>query len=111
MAGMAETETRGGMPDHVGPPRDRDVRGDLVCMLCGRTGGTVRGRRTPHLTPSSLHVPDPRQVEAVRRLRCPSCAGRLWLQDSEEVLAVRRPLAGEDLRPRPGRPRKAPAVS
>jgi hypothetical protein len=111
MSGMVETETRGGMPEHVEPPCGREVRGDLVCMLCGRTGGTVRGRRTPHLTLTSLHVPDPRHVEAVRRFRCPSCSGRLWLQDSEEVLAVRRTLAGEDLRPRPGRPRKVPAVS
>jgi hypothetical protein len=59
----------------------------------------------------TLHVQDPRQVDSVRRLRCPYCAGRLWLQNIEAVRTVELPLTGEELRPRRGRPPKVSKAS
>ena len=86
----------------------RDVRADLVCVLCVRTAGSVQGPSLRSLTSTSFRVQDPRHVDAVRRLRCPYCSGRLWLQNREEIHVDRRPLTTEELRPRRGRPRKVP---
>jgi DNA-directed RNA polymerase subunit RPC12/RpoP len=94
------------MPDRLDLEHGRDVHADLVCVLCSRTAGSVQGPSLPSLTSMSFRVPDPRHVDAVRRLRCPYCSGRLWLQNREEVHVDRRPLTTEELRPRHGRPRK-----
>jgi hypothetical protein len=91
------------MTDRLDLEHGRDLHADLVCVQCGRTAGTVRGPNVRHVTSLSLRVQDPRHVDAVRRLRCPYCAGRLWLQNSEVVHVDRRPLTTEELRPRPGR--------
>jgi hypothetical protein len=96
------------MLKRLDPQHGRDIRADLVCVLCARTAGSVEGSSFRSLTPISLHVQDPRHVEAVRCLRCPYCSGRLWLQNSEEIHVDRRPLTPEQLRPHRGRPRKVP---
>jgi DNA-directed RNA polymerase subunit RPC12/RpoP len=95
------------MPEHVALGRGRAIRADLVCVLCARTVGRVHGPNVRPLTSMSLRVQDPSHVDAVRRLRCPYCSGRLWLQNREEILVDRRPLTTEELHPRHGRPRKA----
>jgi hypothetical protein len=97
------SEKRAIMSKRLDLQHGRDIRADLVCVLCGRTAGTVQGPNVPHVTSMSLRVQDPRHLDAVRRLRCPSCAGWLWLQNSEEVHIDRRPLTTEELRPRVGR--------
>ena len=84
------------------------IRADLVCVLCARTAGRIQGPSLRPLPSVSLRVQDPRHVDAVRRLRCPYCSGRLWLQNSEEIHVDRRPLTTDELRPRRGRPRKVP---
>ena len=84
----------------------RAIRADLQCVLCMRTAGSVQGQSLRPSTPMSLRVQDPRHLAAIRRLRCPYCSGRLWLQNSEEVYVARRPLPPEELRPRRGRPPK-----
>ena len=89
----------------------REVRADLVCVLCSRTVGRVQGPNLRSLTTMSLRVQEPRHVDAVRRLRCPYCSGRLWLQNSEEIRANWRPLTSAELRPRRGRPRKIDRAS
>jgi hypothetical protein len=86
--------------------RGRGTRADLVCVLCARTVGRVQGPNIRPLTSMSLRVRDPGHADAVRRLRCPYCLGRLWLQNTEEVYVDRRPLTSEELRPRRGRPSK-----
>ena len=92
------------MPKYLELGRDLEIRADLVCVLCTRAVGHVQGPNVHPLTGLSLRVPDPRHVDAVRRLRCPYCAGRLWLQHIEAVRDVEIPLTGEELRPRRGRP-------
>jgi hypothetical protein len=99
------------MSDRLDPQHGRDIRADLECVLCARTVGRVQGQDLRPLTPMSLRVQDPRHVDAVRRLRCPYCSGRLWLQNSEEIHVDRRPLTTEELRPRHGRPPKIRGVS
>ena len=86
-----------------------EVRGDLVCLLCARTVASVQGPRDRRLARSSVRLQMPEHADSIRRMRCPYCAGRLWLQDTEDVFVDRRPLSGEDLRPRRGRPPKAAA--
>ena len=86
----------------------RDVQGDLVCTQCARIAGSVQGpnnRRTKSVT---LRVQDPRHAAAVRRLRCPDCAGRLWLQNSAEVPIDSLAFDREALRANRGRPPKLP---
>jgi DNA-directed RNA polymerase subunit RPC12/RpoP len=94
------------MPERLELEHDREIRADLVCVLCSRTAGRVQGPNLRPRTPMSVRVQDPQHVDAVRRLRCPYCSGRLWLQNSEEIHVNRRPLTSEDLRPRRGRPSK-----
>jgi hypothetical protein len=96
------------MLERLDQQHGRDVRADLVCVLCGRTAGSIQGPNLRSPTSLSLRVQDPRHVDAVRRLRCPYCSGRLWLQNSEAILVDRRPLTPEQLRPHRGRPRKVP---
>ncbi len=94
------------MLERLNSQHDRDIRADLVCVLCARTAGSVQGSSLRSPTSISLRVQDPRHVDAVRRLRCPYCSGRLWLQNREEVHVDRRLLTADELRPRHGRPRK-----
>lgn len=84
----------------------RDVRGDLVCTQCARVAGTVQGANIRLAKVVALHVEDPLQVDLVRRLVCPSCAGRLWVQDREDVPIDPLAFDREALRPRRGRPAK-----
>jgi hypothetical protein len=88
----------------------RAIRADLVCVLCARTVGRAQGPKLRPLTAMSLRVQDPRHVDAVRRLRCPYCSGRLWLQNAEDVHVDHRPLTAADLRPGRGRPRRVPTA-
>ena len=81
----------------------RDIRADLVCVLCSRTVGRIQGPSLRSQMPISLHLQDPGHADAVRRLRCPYCSGRLWLQNREEIHVDRRQLTHEELRPRGGR--------
>ena len=99
------------MPKYLEQGRDLEIRADLVCVLCTRAVGHVQGPNVHPLTGMSLRVPDPRHVDAVRRLRCPYCAGRLWLQHIEAVRDVELSLTGEELRPRRGRSPKISRVS
>lgn len=88
-----------------------EVRANLVCTLCARTAGTAWGSHARPLTLTSIRVVDAGYAEAVRRLRCPYCSGRLWLQDREEIHGGPRTLSGEDLRPRRGRPPRVSRAS
>lgn len=99
------------MPDRLDLEHGRDIRADLVCIQCARTVGRVQGPSLRQLTPISLEVQDPRHLDAVRRLRCPYCSGRLWLQNSEEIHVDRRPLTAAELRPPRGRPPKVDRAS
>jgi DNA-directed RNA polymerase subunit RPC12/RpoP len=94
------------MPARLALGRGREIRADLVCVLCARTVGRVHGPNVPAQRSMSLRVPDSGQADAVRRLRCPHCSGRLWLQNIEEVHVDRRPLSSEDLHPHRGRARR-----
>jgi DNA-directed RNA polymerase subunit RPC12/RpoP len=88
-----------------------EVRANLVCTLCARTVGAARGSNARPVTLTSVRVLDSSHADAVRRLRCPYCSGRLWLQDCEEIRSDHHGLSADDLRPRRGRPPKAPRVS
>jgi DNA-directed RNA polymerase subunit RPC12/RpoP len=92
------------MPKYLDLERDLEIRAELVCVLCSRAVGHVQGPNVHPLTGMSLRVPDPRHIEAVRSMRCPYCAGRLWIQNVEAVRDVELPLTDEELRPRRGRP-------
>jgi hypothetical protein len=92
------------MPKYLELGRVLEIRADLVCVLCTRAVGHVQGPNVHPLTAMSLRVQDPRHVDVVRRLRCPYCAGRLWLQNIAAVHGVEIPLTSEELRPRRGRP-------
>ena len=91
------------MPDRAGPPAGRDIRGDLICTQCARVAGTVRGPNNHQVKTVTLRVQDPRHADAVRRLRCPVCSGRLWLLNSEEDPIDSLKLAREAPRPYRGR--------
>ena len=99
------------MPDQTLPRSGWEVRANLVCTLCARTVGTARGPIARPVRLTSVRLVDASHAEAVRRLRCPYCSGRLWFQDREVVYAAPHGLTGEDLRPRRGRPRKALTAS
>lgn len=84
--------------------RVRETRGSLVCLLCSRTAGTAQGTNRAI---SQIRPNRPEYAEAVRQLRCPDCGGRLWICDAETVRDDPRPdLTEDEIRPRPGRPRK-----
>jgi hypothetical protein len=99
------------MPDEAPPRSGWEVRANLVCTLCARTVGTARGSTARPMTVTSVRLLEASHAEAVRRLRCPYCSGRLWLHDHEEIRSSDHDLRADDLRPRRGRPRKAPRVS
>jgi hypothetical protein len=99
------------MRDRADPPAGRDICGDLVCTPCARVAGHVRGPNTRQARTVTLCVQDPGHAEAVRRLRCPHCAGRLWLQNGAEVPIDPLAFDREALRPRPGRPQKVARLS
>ncbi|MFN8524352.1 MAG: hypothetical protein U0821_14730 [Chloroflexota bacterium] len=88
-----------------------EVRGDLTCILCTRAIATAQGPKDRVLEAGSIKLRNPAHVDAVRKMRCPYCSGRLWLQDTEDVWVDRRPLSAEDLRPRRGRPPKIARAS
>ena len=88
-----------------------EVRGDLACLLCNRTVAHVQGPRERRFSPTSVRVQAREHLDSIRKMRCPHCAGRLWLQDTEDVYVDRRPLSAEDLRPRRGRPPKVARAS
>jgi len=94
------------MPERLDLQHGRDIRADLVCVLCDRTAGRIQGPNLWSPMSLSLRVQDPRHEDAVRRLRCPYCSGRLWIQNSEAIHVDRRPLTIEEVRPRHGRPPK-----
>ena len=89
----------------------RQVRGELACLLCARTVAQVQGPRDRRFMPNSIRVHAREHIDAIRRMRCPHCAGRLWLQETEDVYVERRPLEPENLRPRTGRPPKIAEAS
>ena len=89
----------------------REVRGELTCLLCTRTVAQVQGPRTQRFTPTSIRVRAREHMDAIRRMRCPYCAGRLWLQNVEDIYVERLPLEPEDFRPRRGRPPKVAKAS
>ena len=99
------------MPDDALQRTGWEVRANLVCTLCTRTVGTARGPNAQPVKLTSVRLVDASHAEAVRRLRCPYCSGRLWLQDLEEIYVARYALSGKDLRPRRGRPRKVSRAS
>ena len=99
------------MPDQVLPHTGWEVRANLVCTLCARTIGTARGPVVRPVRLTSVQLVDISHADAVRRLRCPYCSGRLWIQDCEEVRSEHHGLGAADLRPRRGRPRKVPRAS
>ena len=99
------------MPKYLELGRDLEIRADLVCVLCTRAVGHVQGPNVHPLTAMSLRVQDLRHVDVVRRLRCPHCAGSLWLQNIAAVHDVELSLTDEELRPRRGRPPKITRVS
>jgi DNA-directed RNA polymerase subunit RPC12/RpoP len=98
------------MSDQATPLTGRDVRGDLVCTQCARVAGSVQGANVRLAKSVALHLNDPLQADTVRRLRCPHCSGRLWLQNSEEVPVDPLLFNREALRPYRGRPPKMPRM-
>jgi hypothetical protein len=94
------------MQDRTDPPASRDIRGDLICTQCARVAGHIQGPSTRRRDTVTFQVEDPSHADMVRRLCCPHCGGRLWLQNSAEVPID--PLAFDPaaLRPRRGRPLK-----
>jgi hypothetical protein len=82
------------------------TRADLVCTQCARVAGTAEGSNARQAQSITIRVQDPAHAGAVRRLCCPHCSGRLWLQNSEDARDTWHALGGEALRPRYGRPSK-----
>jgi hypothetical protein len=99
------------MPEEALPRRGWVVRADIVSTLCPRVVGSARGPDARPVTLTSVRVLDPSHADAIRRLRCPYCSGRLWLQDCEEIRSDHHGLSADDLRRRRGRLRKAPRAS
>lgn len=98
------------MPNSATLPTGLDVRGDLICTQCARVAGTVQGANVRGAKLVALRVQDPQHAEAVRLLRCPDCAGRLWLQNREEVPLDPLRFDREALRSQRGRPSAARRV-
>jgi hypothetical protein len=91
------------LPNSAELSSERDVRGDLICTQCARVAGTVQGANGRGAKVVALRVQDPLRADAVRRLTCPDCAGRLWLQNREEVPLDPLRFDREALRPQRGR--------
>jgi hypothetical protein len=60
---------------------------------------------------ASIRAHDADDADAIHRLRCPRCSGRLWMQDREEIYIGPNTLSHEERHPRRGSPRKAPGAS
>ena len=86
-----------------------EVRANLACTLCARTAGSAHGPAGHPLTLASIRAHDASHAEAVHRLQCPCCSGRLWIQDREEIYIGPQTLSYEELHPRRGRPRRVPS--
>jgi uncharacterized protein YbaR (Trm112 family) len=84
------------------------VRGDLVCTQCGRLAGVAEAVNDRPGTPMTIRVQDPSHADAARRLTCPHCTGRLWLQNRENVRNEWHALDSEALRSQVGRRAKPP---
>ena len=87
------------------------ARAGLVSTLCARTVGRVHGPAGFTLTAVSIRVQDASHAETVRRLRCPHCLGRLWLQDREEIYVERCASSAEDRGPSLGCRRRSSRAS
>ena len=96
----------GAMSERLQRRSGREVRANLVCILCARTVGRACGPVGCPLTLTSIRVLDASSTDLVRRLRCPYCLGRVWLQDREEIYVEQYALDDADFNPRRGRPRK-----
>jgi hypothetical protein len=90
---------------------DWEVRANFVCTLCARTVGSAHGLAGRPLTSASIRVHDASHADAVRRLRCPHCLGRLWLQDGEGLHVEPYAPGAEDCNPGRGRRRGSARVS
>jgi hypothetical protein len=99
------------MTEHKAPRNGWEVRANLVCTLCSRTIGRGSGPDSRSVTIASVSAVNASHASAVRRLRCPYCAGRLWFQDYEEIRVIQCSLTAEDLHPKRGRPRKIAQAS
>ena len=98
------------MTDQARGRSDWEVRANLVCTLCARTAGSAHAPAGHPLTLATVRVVDADHTDAVQRLRCPCCSGRLWFQDREEIYVGPQTLSHEELHPRRGRPRKVPSA-
>ena len=78
-----------------GAPYERELRGDLVCVLCVRTVARVEGTWGARFVPRKLWVRDAEHGAVVRRLRCPHCGGNLALDNQREVDIAPAALAAE----------------
>ena len=89
--------------------RERQLRGELVCNLCGRTAATVQGPWAQPFVATHVVIKDGEHASAVRRLGCPHCGGRLMLQHQEEIDVYCRPFRDEDeaVPRRRGHPRRS----
>jgi uncharacterized protein YbaR (Trm112 family) len=86
----------------------RQVRGDLACTQCARVAGTAEGSNTRQSRSIAIRLADPSHADAVRRLCCPYCSARLWLQNSEDVHENWHTLSGDALQVRSTRGPKRP---
>ncbi|MCC6174288.1 MAG: hypothetical protein IT305_03195 [Chloroflexi bacterium] len=93
------------MASEVASPTVWHTRGELACLLCGRVAAETKGQKNCRQQ-QVVRLLLPEYEPTVRRLRCPTCGGRLWLRELHDVVANRRPLTPEELHPRAGRPRK-----
>ena len=90
-------------------PHAQLVRADLVCMLCNRTAGSVRGpaHHFHAIRVVGAVTPATGPTTAIGRLCCSHCGGRLLLENVEAFVPARPRLAGEDGRPWRGRPKRS----
>jgi hypothetical protein len=103
--------TRSSMAQALRELSGNHSRGDLVCTQCARIAGTAEGSNDRQAKSVTIRVEDPSHADAVHRLRCPHCSGRLWLQNVEDDGDNWHALGSEALLPRSGRPSKAPGAS
>jgi hypothetical protein len=106
---MRKVTIKSTMADALQQLSDHHVRGDLVCTQCARVAGTAEGSSDRQATSITIRVDDPSHVVAVKRLGCPRCSGRLWLQNSENVRNNWHALGNDAVRPYSGRHPKTPS--
>lgn len=83
------------------------MRGDLVCTQCARVAGTAEGSEMRAAPSVTIRAHNPDSEETVRRLCCPHCSARLWLQNSQRVPDDPLEFIAQAARTRYGRPAKA----